>query len=327
MKEKNSHAEKNVGSKAFQRNPQKIATNLIATNTMKPKKLNLLILPALAAFTASAHAASYIGTTYEGFDYPVGTVSGANGGTGWNATGDDSLANTTSSWTTQASAAVTAGGLSYSGTTGYSSSSGNKLTMTPTAATDQFGSARAFRNLGQTVATNSVGSLYFSFLMQKTNVTNRTLNLAFFNGTTELFNIGQNNSASGNLGTLGVNFGGLNYPTSALTLGNDMHLIIGKLDFEVSSSMDRITLWVNPMDITGGEGSLTPYLTVDSNLTTTGLDSIRLFAGQTSGGFNAVTGNFDEIRVGSSFASVIPEPSTALLGGLGLLALLRRRRA
>lgn len=46
-------------------------------------------------------------------------------------------------------------------------------------------------------------------------------------------------------------------------------------------------------------------------------------------------GVLDEIRVGASFAdvtpaipepSVIPEPSTALLAGLGLLALLRRRR-
>lgn len=294
---------------------------------MKLKKLKL-ILPALAAFTASAHAASYIGATYEGFDYPVGTVSGDNGGTGWNATGDDSLANTTSWTNIQASAAVTAGGLSYSAT-GYASSSGNKLTMTPNAGTTTLDSARAFRNLGQTVATDSVGSLYFSFLMQKTNVTNRALNLAFFNDTTELFNIGQNNTApSGNLGTLGVNFGGLNYPTSSLTLGNGVHLIIGKLDFNVSGSNDSITLWVNPTDVSGGEGSLTPYLTVGGvNLTSTGLNTIRPFAGQTSDTFNAVNGNFDEIRVGSSFASVIPEPSTALLGGLGLLALLRRRRA
>jgi hypothetical protein len=39
-------------------------------------------------------------------------------------------------------------------------------------------------------------------------------------------------------------------------------------------------------------------------------------------------GVLDEIRVGSSYADIspIPEPSAALLGGLGALLLLRRRR-
>ncbi len=48
--------------------------------------------------------------------------------------------------------------------------------------------------------------------------------------------------------------------------------------------------------------------------------------------FTSGSVNFDEIRIATDFTSVIsgtvviPEPSTALLGGLGLLALLRRRR-
>jgi len=39
-------------------------------------------------------------------------------------------------------------------------------------------------------------------------------------------------------------------------------------------------------------------------------------------------GELDAIRLGTSWASVIPEPSSALLGGLGalMLAVLRRRR-
>jgi len=37
---------------------------------------------------------------------------------------------------------------------------------------------------------------------------------------------------------------------------------------------------------------------------------------------------YDEIRFGATFADVspVPEPSAALLGALGVLALLRRRR-
>lgn len=44
--------------------------------------------------------------------------------------------------------------------------------------------------------------------------------------------------------------------------------------------------------------------------------------------FSGVDTAIDEIRIASDFANVIgvPEPSAALLGGLGLLALLRRRR-
>jgi hypothetical protein len=41
------------------------------------------------------------------------------------------------------------------------------------------------------------------------------------------------------------------------------------------------------------------------------------------------TGNWyvDNINVGSDSIYVVPEPGSALLGGLGLLALLRRRRS
>lgn len=53
----------------------------------------------------------------------------------------------------------------------------------------------------------------------------------------------------------------------------------------------------------------------------TGVDGIRLTLAQGDTGGGETAGGFDEVAFSS-----IPEPSSALLGGLGLLALLRRRR-
>jgi hypothetical protein len=55
----------------------------------------------------------------------------------------------------------------------------------------------------------------------------------------------------------------------------------------------------------------------------TGIDGIRLTLAQALTGPGETAGGFDEV----AFSNAIPEPSSALLGGLGLLALLRRRRA
>ncbi|HEX7262412.1 MAG TPA: PEP-CTERM sorting domain-containing protein, partial [Luteolibacter sp.] len=53
-----------------------------------------------------------------------------------------------------------------------------------------------------------------------------------------------------------------------------------------------------------------------------GVERIRLTVAQGDTGTGQTAGGFDEVAFSS-----IPEPSAALLGGLGLLALLRRRRA
>lgn len=96
-------------------------------------------------------------------------------------------------------------------------------------------------------------------------------------------------------------------------------MVVGKVDFNVSGNNDQLTVWVDP---TGFETS--------SNTNTIGGQDIGwvtpTFALTETLALSGGDGFIDDIRIGSTWASVIPEPSTALLGGLGMLCLLRRRR-
>jgi hypothetical protein len=81
---------------------------------------------------------------------------------------------------------------------------------------------------------------------------------------------------------------------------------------------DTVTLYAPGIDLALGSAVAT-YQAIVSQAS---FDTLS-FTGDQS------VGTLDEIRVGASFADVspaIPEPSTALLGGLGLFALFRRRR-
>jgi MYXO-CTERM domain-containing protein len=84
----------------------------------------------------------------------------------------------------------------------------------------------------------------------------------------------------------------------------------------------------NPWD---GVGSTTIDVTVNStavgSFTKGGggyTDNVMTMEGSTNFvGFGAAEHQFDNLQV---FSSAVPEPSATLLGGLGVLALLRRRR-
>ncbi len=105
-----------------------------------------------------------------------------------------------------------------------------------------------------------------------------------------------------------------------------VYLIVGRLDWGATDTMtlynlDTTTLWdgTNP-------DSQYQFATMTGTLDETTLDTISIG--------DAQIGQFDEIRFGENFSdvvpgldlSLVPEPSSALLCSLGLLALLRRRR-
>ena len=104
------------------------------------------------------------------------------------------------------------------------------------------------------------------------------------------------------------------------------------------TNADTIRIWINPnldvapadgaADITLNANDFNPTLAINRDLI---FNRFRIFGG----GTNAVVGygsiELDEIRIGGGFADVtpytsVPEPAMAALGGLGVLALILRRR-
>jgi hypothetical protein len=278
-----------------------------------------------------------MGSMQEPFDYPdatpLNTTTNLNGGLGWNATGttDPNLAG--SIWGASLSAGTartaTSPGLNFTAL-GYLPASGNKLTLDAATgnATQNIG-----RSLGQTIDS---GTTYFSVLLSKnTPDTIRTFNLAFFNGTTERFAVGQIGAAAGNTGgNIGLlmnnmNPAGLINGTTPIAMGTGItHLLVGRIDWNAAGN-ETVSLWVDPIDVTTEAAAGSLYAST-SGFELTAITAIRPFCGNnvTITGFTstAVSANFDEIRLGGTWQSVtsaivVPEPSSVALTLLAVASL------
>lgn len=306
---------------------------------MNPKYLPCKIIPASAAllFTASAQAAVYQGSAFESFDYTVATqLATLNGGVGFNAAGD--LTANTTAWgqatltTGAVTREITSASLDYTSTASFATA-GNKVTLNPTGtATTGIG-----HNLGQTVDS---GDFYFSFLSQSLTTSARTLAFTLYNGTNELYSVGQAGisggatNSGGNIAiTTSANIGSASLVSASVPVafGNGVtHFFVGKIGFD-SGGNETISLWLDPTDVSV-QGA--PYISTAAFniLQVTGF---RIFAGGNSAGFPVARGNFDELRFGSTWESVtsaaaIPEPSTwtVLVGAcaIGFAAIRRSPR-
>jgi hypothetical protein len=283
---------------------------------MKPSKDNCLAtllaagtFGALALGAPSSASASLL--FYDGFDYDTGVFTAAQSPGGWGI--ENSGGNLI----------INSGSLVYPDFP----TSGNHASI--------IGGANSMHALPGSFDS---GTLYFSYLtaFNNGNDTNRTLNVAFFAGTNERFAIGTRGPRGGNDGPDYLvptgefillpanpqNTGGsveVVQSANPIPYGPAVTLVVGKIEFNYDdSALDRISIFMNP-DPSLSE-SPTPYIVSDTNDLGT-LTNFRFFAGGNSGDLAAANGSFDEFRFGTTYAAVIPEPSTyALLFGALVLA-------
>lgn len=290
----------------------------------------LALLAAGALGAISADAATII---YEPFSQAAGDLSGKAGGTGlsgnWSASANtvDIVSPTT---------------LAY----GNLSNTGGQVNLPNSAGI--WASVSVSTALSAANLLNDGATLWFSYVFKKSahggsneqsgfafaservNPAFNGLNLnatgygfgAFTNGIT-VSATSWSNSTSRTAGTGTAALQDLD----TVAAGNDgfgSTLVIGKIVWNADSGLnDSLSIWTRALDSIATEPT-TGASTRSAVILQGQLDTIS-FGQRNSGG----THIYDEIRFGATFADVavvIPEPSAALLGGLGCLMLLRRRR-
>jgi hypothetical protein len=282
-----------------------------------------LIVPFCAGSTWAALAA------YEPFNYPPGDL---NGGTPTTANGF------TGTWTRLIGnsgdrASIVAGSLSYPGVTSTANRFENVHNrLTEALDTSIAGPFAAYRDASGNIGADGT-TLYLSVLLRQhadPQVPNPSPVIAF-----DAFELWRgdpgsdaNRQASIDLWT-GHGDGAANYwatawtptnvaPSSApLTLGDTAtHLFVMKFNFGLADN-DSISVYADPN--LAAEPAL-PTGTISK----TNLSFDRLGTSIFSGHDNAFTA--DEIRIGTSYASVVPEPSCLALLAVGLYTLSGSRR-
>ena len=260
---------------------------------------------------------------YEGFQYADGTsILNQNGGGGWS-----------NAWTKTGNAGTTenatAPGLTYAGLPAL----GNKLTLAGQQTTSGSGSSSfVFRNFGTTTSYGADSTTaWLSFIGQRTGTKSgahgagatatyqRIFGISFFSGgtanTNERFNVGELTSSTAAVDTdtwaLNIfNPAGSGETVATTTPIDQQSFLLVRIDYGVGMLADNAYLWVNP-DLSLGQPAIG---TQQAALLGRSLefDRLRLSAGgsqssteQPNGGVLAASGLLDEIRIGTSFASVI----------------------
>ena len=289
---------------------------------------------------------------YEGFNYTDGAVmNNANQIGGWQAnndrddnapwsnTGDPMRIHDGVGETWNGVFTSGAGGLTVAQTGNFAGANPEVFDSVTNASQGASDHLFAHKTLSATVTTTFADgtSTWFSFLGYRSNGTRQpivSIGASPLTGdrsrTSAAGTVGQNIGMGGifNAGTAGARTwaGGANYVTGT-SLGNFTEaLFMARIDWAATGTNDTITVvaFADGTDITEAlfnSAATKSVLTADFDQST--FDTLSI-------------GNqhfyVDEIRIATTFAdavtgtTVVPEPSAALLGGLGFLCLLRRRR-
>ena len=280
------------------------------------RKVFVLISLALILSLAGSVSAAL----YEGFDYDPGDLNGRNGGTGWD-----------SAWyecydAGSGSPQIVAPGLTYDGL----SVEGNSLLCD--------GKSASYRNMP--AGFDPLGNtIWISFIEQGGVGANAKYgNVVVADGDEvhpqagdlgETFTMGAPSQTNApryyglvlrnKMGDPGVVTG--RYYSDVEVTDESVFLVYRIINGDASA---HVTAWVNP-DISSGEPLDSEAYCDESNAGRITFDRLRFDCAEAS--VEAEKFNYDELRIGSSWAEVVPEPATVVLLGLGGLLSLRRRRA
>ena len=263
------------------------------------KRINRWLLTWACVMTMSAAQASLI----ESFDYDTGAIAGLDGGTGWSG-----------AWGTGGGSApvITSGSLSAPSGYGFTPE-GNKAENTGNGFLSRAFATDDRINLG------SDSTYYMSWLIGTEVIGDVSrLNLVD-NQFQNRISIGKLGNANENL-SIQLSGESVIYSSTSLTNGN--FLIVARLH----SDDGTLTVSASAFPSSGSVGA--EPATWDISTTSTSTDHVKNMLSMNML-MQGASGNiaFDEFRVGSTYASVIPEPSTLalVLASLGVLLAARRR--
>lgn len=268
---------------------------------------------------------------YEPFNYAAGSnLDGQSGGLGWS-----------SAWRNASNAtggAIVSGSLAAPGGL---VTSGNSAVLSGAS-----GTYTIFRDI-PTVTGAAGTSTWISYLGQRQGDTvtqpsdwpdndyPRGVTVSLFQAGGEAIGAGNSSGAALNEWSLIPNGSG-NDRTLVTQSGvpyNNLEWVVIKINHNGVGVDDDAFMWLSPnpgAEPLEGTANVTYLGSVkgDGSLDYSELTYLRQFIGDNSGGRPAGQLAIDEFRIGTTFAdmSAVPEPSVALLGGLSLLGLLRRRR-
>ncbi len=311
---------------------------------MKSKKL--LPLAALAGLALATSASGAL-LVYEGFDYtPASSTNdpGSNQGTSSNiiltGNGGTTEVGLSGTWANAANDAhnmyLVEGSLAF----GDLQTSGNHIRYRNNSNNDRY-----HRGITATLdgTVGGTGEIWFSFLANRLQnnfdagregvaITNGVVSAAQFDNinASGLHGFGIAATAGSPTGTAYTAWGwnGISAVsgTSSLTVpvnGSQTNLLVGQIEYGAGTGgLDIFTFYnyeLNNGSVIGG--TLDEITSIEVDVDESLLDTLNVT--------RQVNTAYDEIRIGTTLDSVIvaiPEPTTALLGGLSMLLLLRRRR-
>ncbi len=277
---------------------------------LRSPRFPLLFAALLAAAFASPAQAVLVG--FDGFSYANGPIAGQTGGTGWAYERYDepgAPAQSASNWDALTGAPQVTGGVLVTNGTAAKREFGGPGTGSTSPSNEREG---AFQGSGVVYfsVSYSVDTLF-------ANGTSQWGGLSSYDfGSERLFFGMVSQSTSTRMFGIQISGGANALSTIPITAGT-LYTLVAAVDFD----SDLVKLWVNPNGADFDSGLTS---SADVSLAYTGTNWSTAVRLASAGGANV---SWDNLRVTTTFAEAVPEPSVALTACMtGMLAFLRRRR-